>query len=195
MSRKQEQIKQPTENVFAGVDVSKDTLDLFVLPHGLIMTFANDAKGIRAIIRECQRYNVELVVLEATGKYHRNLHESLHGSGIKAAVVNPFRARQFADSMGKLAKTDTIDAEILARFAERMKPEPTNPPAQPCRMLQELQTARRQVLDEIGDLKRQCTLPSIPWPCGRSSLGLGWPKATSPCSKRKYSPSLTVTRT
>jgi transposase len=155
MSRKQEQIKQPTENAFAGVDVSKDTLDLFVLPHGLTMNFANDAKGIRAVIRECQRYNVGLVVLEATGKYHRNLHEGLHGNGIKAAVVNPFRARQFADSMGKLAKTDTIDAEILARFAERMKPESTNPPAQPCRMLRELQTARRQVLDEIGDLKRQ----------------------------------------
>lgn len=154
MSRKQEKIK-PSESVYAGVDVSKDTLDFFVLPHGVTMTVGNDKKGIQKLVLECKRLEVDLLALEATGKYHRQLHDTLHEAGIETAVVNPFRSRQFADSMGKLAKTDTIDAEVLARFAERMQPEPSKPPGGHYRQLRELHTARRQVIDEIGDLKRQ----------------------------------------
>lgn len=156
MSRKQEKITQPPfEPVYAGIDVSKDTLDLFVVPHGVTMNVCNDKKGIQTLVRECKRLEVTLVAMEATGKYHRQLHGMLHDAGIAAAVINPFRSRQFADSMGKLAKTDTIDAEVLARFAERMQPEPSKPPGEQSHQLRELHTARRQVLDEIGDLKRQ----------------------------------------
>lgn len=155
MSRKQEKITQPNEAVHAGVDVSKNTLDFFVLPHGITALVPNDKTGARKLIRECTRYGVQLVALEATGKYHRMLHETLHAANIDTAVINPFRSRQFADSMGKLAKTDTIDAEVLARFAERMKPEPTKPPGEAYKALHDLHTARRQVVDETGDLKRQ----------------------------------------
>lgn len=155
MSRKQEKMIQPSEGIYAGIDVSKDTLDFFVVPHGVTMLVGNDKKGIRTLVRECKRLAVQLVALEATGKYHRQLHTLLHDAGIEVAVINPFRSRQFADSMGKLAKTDTIDAEVLARFAERMKPEPKKPPGEHYRLLRELHTARRQVLDEVGDLKRQ----------------------------------------
>ncbi len=93
--------------------------------------------------------------MEATGKYHRVLHERLHEAGVPVAVINPFRSRQFADSMGKLAKSDRIDAEVLAQFAERMKPEPTQPPTEEHKALRELQSARRQVVDELSDLKRK----------------------------------------
>lgn len=151
----QEQIKQSSQGVYAGIDVSKNTLDLCIIPHGITALVTNDKKGIQTLIRQCQRYGVELVALEATGKYHRLLHDTLHEAGIAVAVVNPFRSRQFADSMGKLAKTDTIDAQILARFAERMKPEPSAPPSAHDKALRELHTARRQVLDEASDLKRQ----------------------------------------
>lgn len=154
MSRKQEKIK-PSEPVYAGIDVSKDTLDFFVLPHSVTMTVGNDKKGIQKLVRECKRFDVDLVAIEATGKYHSQLHDGLHEAFIKTAVINPFRSRQFADSMGKLAKTDTIHAEVLARFAERMQPEPSKPPGEHYRQLRELHTARRQVIDEIGDLKRQ----------------------------------------
>ncbi|WP_342075611.1 IS110 family transposase [Yoonia sp. SS1-5] len=155
MSRTQEKINQPTEPVYAGIDVSKNTLDFCIIPHGITMTVSNDKKGIKSLIRECKRYDVQLVALEATGKYHCLLHEMLFDAEINAAVINPFRSRQFADSMGKLAKTDTIDAHVLARFAERMKPEPDKPPGPHFKALRSLQSARRQVVSEIGDLKRQ----------------------------------------
>ena len=114
MSRKQEKINQPNAEVYAGVDVSKTALDFFIVPYGITVTVGNDTKGVQELVRQCREYCVSLVALEATGKYHRLLHETLHAAGIATAVINPFRSRQFADSMGKLAKTDTIDAEVLA---------------------------------------------------------------------------------
>ncbi len=155
MSRKQEKINQPNTKVYAGIDVSKITLDFFIVPYGITITVGNNSKGIQELVRQCREHRVSLVALEATGKYHRQVHEMLHDAGIATAVINPFRARQFADSMGKLAKTDTIDSEVLARFAERMKPLPTKPPGSSVKALHDLHTARRQVVDEIGDLKRQ----------------------------------------
>lgn len=155
MSRMQEKIHQPIEPVYAGIDVSKNTLDFFVYPHGIIMEVKNDKSGIRTIIKQCKEHDVHLLALEATGKYHRMPHEMLHAAGVKTAVVNPFRSRQFAESMGRFAKTDKIDAQVLSRFAERMKPEPTIPATEHYKNLRELHTARRQVVGEISDLKRQ----------------------------------------
>tara|TARA_R110002124_G_scaffold265191_3_gene431892 strand:+ start:3835 stop:4716 length:882 start_codon:yes stop_codon:yes gene_type:complete len=151
----QEKITQYPENVYAGVDVSKDSLDFSLIPLDIKLRVENSKNGINKLIRRCKSHNVQLVALEATGKYHRLLHEMLHEAGIPAAVINPFRSRQFADSMGRFAKTDTIDAETIARFAERMKPEPTKPPTAQYKALRELHTARRQVLEEASDLKRQ----------------------------------------
>lgn len=155
MSRTQEKINQSNKDVYAGVDVGKRNLDFFVNPHGIQLQVDNDKKGIRRLVRQCKRHDVQLVALEATGKYHRQLHEALYAEDIPVAVINPFRSRQFADSIGKLAKTDTIDAKVLARFAELMKPAPTTPPSEQSKSLRELHTARRQVIDELGDLKRQ----------------------------------------
>lgn len=159
MSRTQEKIDDLTRNdnaaVHAGVDVSKEALDVFISPHALRLRVDNNKTGIKALIRQCKRHDVRLVAMEATGKYHCLLHELLSEAGIAAAVVNPFRMRQFADSLGRLAKTDTIDAEVIARFAACMKPETTPPPTAPSKALKGLHAARRQVLDEIGDLKRK----------------------------------------
>ena len=155
MSRMQEKIIQPLQPVYAGVDVGKHKLDFFVSNPGKRLQVNNDDEGMQALVRACQDHRVGLVALEATGKYHSRLHDRLHESDIPVAVINPFRARQFADSIGQLAKTDTIDAELLARFAERMSPEPSTPPCGPTRALRELHTARRQVVDELGDLKRR----------------------------------------
>ena len=155
MSRTQEKINQPFKNVYAGIDVSKDSLDFFMDTLDIKLRVDNNNKGIKAIIRLCKRHNVKLVALEATGKYHRLAHEMLYEIGIPIAVINPFRSRKFADSMGKFAKTDTIDAEVIAQFAKRMEPEITIPPTEKYKALRDLHTARRQVLDEIGNLKRQ----------------------------------------
>jgi len=155
MSRTQEKINQPLQTVYAGVDVGKYKLDLFVNTPGKRLQVNNDDEGVQTLVRTCLDHGVGLVALEATGKYHARLHDRLHDAGIPVAVINPFRARQFADSMGKLAKTDTIDAEMLARFAERMNPKPSTPPSKQSRALRDLHTARRQVVDELGDLKRR----------------------------------------
>ena len=158
MSRWQEQIENNPRNtpeVYAGIDVGKHHLDIFVYPLGVTMRIANSAKAIRSAIRELIEYDINLVALEATGKYHRLVHELMHEAGIDVSVVNPFRSRQFADSIGKLAKTDTIDAEILAGFARRMQPAPTPLLDPASKQLHDLHVARRQVSDEVADLKRQ----------------------------------------
>ncbi len=155
MSRMQEKITLPTTTTYAGIDVGKNQLDVFVHPGGTRFQVKNDKKAIHTLTKKLLKHGVQLAALEATSKYHCLAHSIMHEAGILVAVINPFRSRQFADSMGCLAKTDTIDAEMLARFAQRMNPAPTPPPSQHIKELHELHVARRQVSDEISDLKRQ----------------------------------------
>lgn len=155
MSRMQEQITTSPLTAHAGIDVGKDQLDMFIRPAGLMLTVPNTKAGILLLIKKCIAHNVELAALEATSKYHRLAHNMLHDAGIPVSVINPFRSRQFADSLGRMAKSDSIDAEVLALYAARMEPEPTVPPEQQSKELRDLHAARRQVLREVGDLKRQ----------------------------------------
>lgn len=159
MSRMQDEIDQPTTytatDTFAGIDVAKHHLDIFIRPLRLTVQCSNDASGIRKLIRLCTHHKVQLVTVEATGKYHRLAHQMLHEAGVKVAVVNPFRSRKFADALGQLAKSDEIDAEVLADFAALLRPEPSIPARQRQRVLRDLNVARRQVLAETGTLKRQ----------------------------------------
>lgn len=155
MSRWQEKRSRTITETFAGIDVGKCQLDVFIHPTGHRLQVANTAKAIRIVIRELAKYDVKLAVLEATGKYHCLAHAMIHEAGIPVSVINPFRSRQFAESMGSLAKTDRIDAQMLASFAQRMAPSPTAPPEKQTKLLHELHTARRQVCDEVADLKRR----------------------------------------
>ena len=159
MSRMQDEITPPADDTnhksHAGIDVGKHTLDVFLHPANVLSRFDNTDAGLRKLVRFCQHHKVGLIALEATGRYHRKAHEALHEAGFDVAVVNPFRSRKFADALGQLAKSDRIDAEVLARFARVMEPEPTPPPSRHHKALRELNVARRQVLDEAGTLKRQ----------------------------------------
>ncbi|MCH9808825.1 MAG: IS110 family transposase [Alphaproteobacteria bacterium] len=155
MSRTQEKITKTTTKHYIGIDVGKQHLDVYIHPGGTALRVNNNAAGIRKLVLHCKGLTVQLVGLEATGIYHRLVHETLHDAGMPVAVINPFRSRTFADSMGLLAKTDTIDAQMLAQFAERMQPEASVPPLHAVKNLRELHTARRQALKEAGDLKRQ----------------------------------------
>lgn len=155
MSRMQDQKDHPSTNVFLGIDVSRDYLDVFIHPANNKFQIANDNPGIRKLIKHCKGFDVQLIALEATGKYHRLAHQMLHEANLNVAVINPYRSRKFADALGQLAKTDTIDAEVLAHFAELIKPPVTLPPSQDQKALRELNVSRRQVLDEIGILGRQ----------------------------------------
>jgi len=155
MSRMQEQINNHQPKTYAGIDVGKDHLDLFIHPAGLSLQVKNNKSGIKTLIKTFSNHEVDAAALEATGKYHRLAHTMLHDAGFTVSVINPFRSRQFTDSLGWLAKTDKIDAEALALYTARMKPEPTKPPEEAFKILRDLQAARRQVVNEVSDLKRQ----------------------------------------
>lgn len=152
--------RHPT--TFAGIDVGKEYLDIYVLPSGIRLKVKNEKKAIDALAAKLNRYGVELAAMEATGIYHRLAHTLLHAAGIATSIVSPFRSRQFANSTGRLAKTDTIDAESLALFAERMKPAPTAPLGEESCQLRDLTAARRQVLGEVSDLKRRLQAAGLP---------------------------------
>jgi transposase len=104
-----------------GIDVSKSKLDCFIDVIDKSFTVVNDDHGIAELIAQLRAANVRLVLIEATGRYHRRCAAELLDANIEVAVVNPQRARQFARSMGKLEKTDRIDARVLAAFARAGK--------------------------------------------------------------------------
>ncbi len=134
--------------VYVGVDVCKDWLDVYLHPVGESPRFSNDADGVARLKRLCRKHGVAKIVMEATGKYHRLAHRALSAAGFAAAVVNPLRARLFAEANGTLAKTDRIDARMLALMAERLDPRATEPTPEAVEELQELVRARDAAVAE-----------------------------------------------
>ncbi len=107
---------------FVGIDVSKGRLDVAVLGESQVTQAENTAAGIHELVKQMYSLEPELIVVEATGGYQRAVVDGLFRSGLAVAVVNPSRVRQFARACGLLAKTDKLDAQILAVFGERVKP-------------------------------------------------------------------------
>jgi transposase len=107
---------------FLGVDVSKDFLDAHVRPDGSARRFDNTPEGLDALLDWVRSFPVALVVVEASGGYERELLTALSLGGLPVALVNPKRVRDFAKAVGQLAKTDAIDAAVLAQYAESVRP-------------------------------------------------------------------------
>lgn len=108
---------------YVGIDVSKDRLDVAVLGEKQAKQFSNTKDGIAQLVKEIESLRLELIVVEATGGYQRGVVDGLFHAGLAVAVVNPARVRQFARACGLLAKTDKLDAQILAVFGERVQPK------------------------------------------------------------------------
>lgn len=138
-----------THPVFVGVDVSKDQLDVAVGAEGPTWTVANDEAGVAALLENLGARPCELVVLEATGGFEVAVTTALAAAGLPVVVINPRQARDFARATGQLAKTDRLDARILALFAERVRPEPRPLPTDAARLLDALLTRRRQLIAMI----------------------------------------------
>jgi transposase len=143
----------PTTKVYAGVDVSKERLDVFVRwgkareGNGELFDVPNSDAGIDELLARLEEARPALVVvLEATGGFERPVAAALAASGFAVAVVNPRQARDFARATGRLAKTDRIDAQSLARFAEAVRPMPRPVPDEEARALGEILSRRRQVV-------------------------------------------------
>ena len=107
-----------------GVDISKRTFDVFILEKDKAFLMNNDSEGINQCVKLCHQIQPELVVMEATGGYEMPLASHLQGEGFGVAIVNPRRIRDFARTLGQMAKTDKIDARIIARFAATLEPMP-----------------------------------------------------------------------
>jgi transposase len=151
-----------TNNVFVGIDVSKRRLDVCRLPERHSRAFDNDRLGIQSLVAWLAEAPPTLIVLEATGGLERLLVAELATAGLPVVVVNPRHVRQFAGALGKLAKTDRIDAEILARFAEAVRPQIRPLPDEKQRELAELIARRRQLVEfqtaESNRLQQAATL-------------------------------------
>ena len=138
------------ERLFVGIDVAKEQLDVHVRPSGEAFTVANDDAGIRDLVTRWKAAPPTLLVLEATGGYEMPVVGALASAGYAVVAVNPRQIRDFARAAGRLAKTDALDAAVIARFAEVMQP-----PVRPLddahtQALAELVARRRQLLDMLG---------------------------------------------
>jgi len=134
---------------FVGIDVCKATLDIVERPSGEPWTVRNDDRGIAQVTAYLRAAKPVLVVLEATGGLEVPIATALAIAGLPVAVVNPRQVRDFARATGKLAKTDTLDARVLAHFAEAVRPEPRPLPDEQLRQLSALLTRRRQLVKMI----------------------------------------------
>lgn len=130
-----------------GIDVSKAQLDVAVLETGEFWSAGNNAMGIAKTVERLKGMTPERVVVESTGGLERQIVRELLTNGVAVSLVNPQRVREFARSAGILAKTDRLDASMLARFGQAVKPIPTQLPSEEQQLLSALITRRRQLID------------------------------------------------
>ena len=135
--------------VFIGIDVSKKQLDWAIGGEGAVDRVANTAAGVRRLVVKLSKLDLELVVVESTGGYERALTGSLSSAALPVVLVNPWRVRRFGEGLGILAKTDPLDARVLALFGERAKPERRPLPGPVQRQMADLVRRRRQLVSMI----------------------------------------------
>ena len=130
---------------YVGIDVSKDRLDVAVLGANQEKQVDNTKDGITQLVKQMLDWQPELIVVEATGGYHRSVVDALFHTGLSVAVVNPARVRQFARACGLLAKTDKLDAQVLAEFGQRVQPRRYEGKSEAEKQLSALLVRRKQL--------------------------------------------------
>jgi transposase len=146
--REMDEITQD-QPVFVGIDVGKKQLDIHLRPTGTDFSVLRTEPGLDDLTARLQELRPALIVLEATGGFETAVTAALSGAGLPVLVVNPRQIRDFARALGRLAKTDRLDAEIIALFAERIRPELRPLPDADTRAFSELAARRRQIVDMI----------------------------------------------
>jgi transposase len=141
--------------VIVGIDVSKDRLDVHVQPGGEAFWVSRDGDGLAALVERLRPLRPGLVAVEATGGFETTTAAAVAAAGLPLVVVNPAQVRAFAQALGRRAKTDPIDAEVIARFAQAVKPEVRPLPSDAEQLLADLITRRRQIVQMIGAEKQR----------------------------------------
>ena len=150
--------------MFVGIDVSKDRLDVHLRPSGETFAVARDGRGLGRLVARLAAARPELIVLEATGGFELTVAAAVAGAGMPLAIVNPAQIRAFARAVGRLAKTDRLDAELIARFAEQVRPVPRPVADERAQALAELVARRRQIVEMVGmesNRRRQARGPKV----------------------------------
>lgn len=147
-----------TSEVFVGIDVSQASLDVGVLPSEQFWTAANDEAGWRDLVERLRALSPTLIVLEATGGFEASVAAMLAAAGLPVVVMNPRLVRNFAKATGKLAKTDRLDARMLALFAQVMRPPVRPLKDEQSREWEALFNRRRQLVDMLTMEKNRLTL-------------------------------------
>lgn len=149
-----------TSQAVIGIDVSKRTLDVHIHGEAEVRKFGNDLDGLASLVTYLQPRQPALIALEATGGYERRAATALRQAGWKVAVVNPTRVRRFAEAMGVLAKTDKIDARLIAWYAHVAQPAPNGQLTPLEQQLGDLVERRRQLLVELVAEKNRLSTSS-----------------------------------
>ena len=145
---------------FVGIDVAKVALDVFIGSVGAAFSVANDEVGIRELLRQLEP--ADFVILEATGGLETPVASALAAAGIAVAIVNPRQVRDFARATGRLAKTDRLDAEVLARFGEAVRPEARRLADEQGQALEALVNRRRQLVEMLtAEKNRRARAPKV----------------------------------
>lgn len=139
-----------SEQIIVGIDVSRDRLDVHIRPSAEAFAVVRDGAGLAALCDRLLGVAPALVALEATGGYESVVAAALAGAGLPLVVVNPSQVRSFARALGKRAKTDPIDAAVIAHFAEATTPEVRPLPDEATSLLADLVARRRQIVEMIG---------------------------------------------
>lgn len=153
-----------SEHIFVGIDVSKDKLDVAWLPGEQCFQVANDSSGCSALIARLQQIDPALIVVEPSGGFEASLVAEMALATLPVAVVNARQVRDFARATGQLAKTDRLDARVLAGFAQRVRPALRELPDVKTRALKALLVRRAQLVEMLGAEKNR--LSSLPVPLG-----------------------------
>jgi len=163
-----------TGRVYAGIDVSKENLDVHIRPAGRGLRVPYTAAGLRRVQRVVQRAGVSLAVMEATGRLEERAAAVLEAGGVPVAVVNPGRVRDFARATGRLAKTDAIDAGVIAHFAEAVGPQPRTPTTPAHKELDGLADRRREIVGMITAERNRLARASVPAVIERLNKHIRW---------------------
>jgi transposase len=148
--------------LFVGIDVAKDSLAVASSPAGLTLAVPNSPEGRRDLVKALKGHTVALVVLEATGGYERPVAADLLEAGFTTVVVNPRQVRDFARGLGELAKTDPIDAHVLARFAQIVQPKPRPAATAEQTELADLVVRRRQLVNTLTQESNRAEMARLP---------------------------------